>query len=68
MNVSIIQSDAEQGSLHLADFHISYTVFHTDSRGAIRFFVKMQVVIITLFVEFFVDYPMLKTPFDLVQK
>ena len=25
-------------------------------------------VVVTLFVEFFVGYPMLKTPFDLVQK
>ena len=37
VNVSIIQSDAEQGSVDLADFHIYSTVFHADSRGAIRF-------------------------------
>ena len=37
VNVSIIQSDAEQGSVDLADFHIYCSVFHADSRGAIRF-------------------------------
>ena len=37
VNVSIIQSDAEQGSLDLADFHIFCSVFHADHRGAIRF-------------------------------
>ena len=37
VNVSIIQSDAEQGSLDLADFDIFCSVFHADSHGAIRF-------------------------------
>ena len=37
VNVSIIQSDAEQGSVDLADFHIYSTVFHADSHGTIRF-------------------------------
>ena len=37
VNVSIIQSDAEQGFVDLADFHIYGTVFHADSRGAICF-------------------------------
>ena len=37
VNVKKNQSDAEQGSVDLADFHITYTVFRADSRGAIRF-------------------------------
>ena len=37
VNVRTIQSDAEQGSLDLADFHIYCSVFHADSHGAIRF-------------------------------
>ena len=37
VNVRIIQSGAEQGSVDLADFHIYSSVFHADSRGAIRF-------------------------------
>ena len=37
VNVRIIQSGAEQGSVDLADFHIYSTVFHADSRSAIRF-------------------------------
>ena len=37
VNVRIIQSGAEQGFLDLADFHISCSVFHADSRDAIRF-------------------------------
>ena len=36
-NVRTIQSGAEQGSLDLADSHIYCSVFHADSRGAIRF-------------------------------
>ena len=37
VNVRIIQSGAEQGSVDLADFHVYSTVFHADFRGAIRF-------------------------------
>ena len=37
VNVRIIQSGAEQGSVDLADLHISCSVFHADSRDAIRF-------------------------------
>ena len=37
VNVSIIQSDAEQGSVDLADSHMYCSIFHADSRGAIRF-------------------------------
>ena len=37
VNVRTIQSGAEQGSVDLADFHVYSTVFHADSRGAIRF-------------------------------
>ena len=37
MNVRTIQSGAEQGSVDLIDFHIYCSVFHADSRGAIRF-------------------------------
>ena len=37
-----IQSDAEQGSVDLADFHIYSTVFHVDSHGAIRFSYKLS--------------------------
>ena len=37
VNVRIIQSGAEQGSVDLADFHIYSTVFHADSHGTIRF-------------------------------
>ena len=40
VNVRIIQSDAEQGSVDLTDFHIHCSVFHADSRGAIRFSLK----------------------------
>ena len=42
VNASIIQSDAEQGSVDLADFHIYSTVFHADSHGAIRFSYKLS--------------------------
>ena len=37
VNVRIIQSGAEQGPVDLADFHIYCSVFHADSRSAIRF-------------------------------
>ena len=37
VNVRIIQSGEEQGSVDLADFHIFCSVFHADSRDAIRF-------------------------------
>ena len=42
VNVRIIQSGAEQGSVDLADFHIYCSVFHADSRGAIRFSYKLS--------------------------
>ena len=37
VNVSIIQSDAEQGSIDLANFHMYSTVFHADHRGVVYF-------------------------------
>ena len=37
VNVSIIQSDAEQGSVDLADFDMFCSVFHADHHGDIRF-------------------------------
>ena len=37
VNVRIIQSGAEQGPIDLSDLHVYSTVFHADSRGAIRF-------------------------------
>ena len=36
VNVRTVQSGAEQGSAALADFHISYTVFHANPCGAVR--------------------------------
>ena len=37
VNVSIIQSDAEQGSVDLADFHIYCSVFYANHHGPISF-------------------------------
>ena len=37
VNVSIIQSDAEQGSADLADFHIYCSDFYADSHGMVYF-------------------------------
>ena len=37
VNFSKDQSRRFQGSVDLANFHIYSTVFHADSRGAIRF-------------------------------
>ena len=37
VNVRIIQSGAEQGSVDLIDFHMSCSVFYADSRSAIHF-------------------------------
>ena len=37
VDVRTIQSGAEQGFVDLVDFHIYSTIFHADSRGAIRF-------------------------------
>ena len=37
VNVSKDQSRCFQGSVNLADLHIYCSVFHADSRGAIRF-------------------------------
>ena len=55
VNVSIIQSDAEQGFVDLADFHI-YSSFSHDFRGAIRFFTKMQVGESMLISSFYISH------------